>query len=96
MRLQTSEGHNMNSSQYLWEALNSPLVIKFVLVLLIALCCYDVLRKRRKKQQQRAGVIVAADARERHEWRYARRALKGVQIILIGWFLWTLIRALLA
>ncbi|ELY2797545.1 hypothetical protein SNN58_001006 [Cronobacter dublinensis] len=85
----------MNSSQYLWEALNSPLVIKFVLVLLIALCCYDMLRKRRK-QQQRAGVIMDADARERHEWRYARRALKGVQIMLLGWFLWTLIRALLA
>lgn len=86
----------MNSSQYLWEALNSPLVIKFVLVLLIALCCYDVLRKRRKKQQQRAGVIVDADARERHEWRYARRALKGAQIIFFCWLLWTLIRALLA
>ncbi|MDT3665665.1 hypothetical protein ROK90_06495 [Cronobacter dublinensis] len=86
----------MNSSQYLWEVLSSPLVIKLVLVLLIALCCYDMLRKRRKKQQQRAGVIVDADARERHEWHYARRALKGVQIILLGWFLWTLIRALLA
>jgi len=40
-------------------------------------------------------VIAAADARERHAWRYARWALRGVQITLGIYLLWTAVRFIL-
>ncbi|WP_171998514.1 hypothetical protein [Cronobacter sp. JZ38] len=93
-----SEGQKMKSSDYRWEAcfgLNSLLFIKLVLVLLLVLCCRDVLRKRKKKQQPLADAIADADAREQREWRYARWALKCGQIIATVYLLWSFVRALL-
>lgn len=59
----------------------------------IAAVWFDFRPNKRKKNAD--PVIAEADERERHSWRYPRRAVRMIQFLLGVWLLWQLIRFIL-
>ena len=49
-----------------------------------------------KRKQNPDPAIASADARERHDWRYARWGIRTVQFLLVIYLLWIIIRFILA
>jgi len=87
----------MNNINWNWEThfnIDSSVLFKIGVVILLFLWGFDELRKRRKKKPCVEASILKANARERHEWRYVRYPFKVIKIAFTLYILWSLIQYL--
>ena len=88
----------MHNTSWSWEThfnIDSLVLLKILVVLIIIIGVRETLRWRRRKRQDPGGAISQANARERHEWRYVRRAFTLIQIAFGLYILGSLIQFLL-
>jgi len=88
----------MHNTSWSWEThfnIDSLVLLKILVVLIIIIGVRENLRWRRRKRQNPGGAISQANARERHEWRYVRRAFTLIQIAFGLYILGSLIQFLL-
>ena len=88
----------MHNTSWSWEThfnIDSLVLLKILVVLIIIIGVRENLRWRRRKRQDPGGAISQANARERHEWRYVRRAFTLIQIAFGLYILGSLIQFLL-
>lgn len=91
-----SEG--MNNINWNWEthfSIDSSVLLKIGVVILLLFWGFDELRKRRKKKPSIEASISEANARESHEWRYVRYPFKVIRVVFTLYILWSLIQYLL-
>ncbi|MFS7244689.1 hypothetical protein AB6880_03110 [Rahnella inusitata] len=65
----------MENTSWSWEThfdIDSLVLLKILVVLIIFIWIRETLRWRRRKRQDPGGAISQANARERHQWRYVR------------------------
>ncbi|KAB8307717.1 hypothetical protein EH227_17215 [Rouxiella chamberiensis] len=73
----------MSNTNWHWEAhfnIESSVLMKILVVLLLIYWGYAELQKRRKKRENPDVSIAKANARERNQWRYVRRLFRVLQI----------------
>lgn len=75
-------------------AMDNPLFLKALVVLLFAFWIWDLLKPKRKKQPEDPA-IAQADARERHMWRDVRWGFRVIQIACALYFVQMLVQFLL-
>ncbi|WP_413530997.1 hypothetical protein [Rahnella inusitata] len=88
----------MHNTSWSWEThfnIDSLVLLKILVVLIIIIGVRENLRWKRRKRQDPGGAISQANARERHEWRYVRRAFTLIQIAFGLYILGSLIQFLL-
>ncbi|EFO0980970.1 hypothetical protein DX649_24420 [Escherichia coli] len=71
------------------------LLLKAIVAVILALWAADALRTKRKKEHSNPA-IADADARERHQWRYARWGLRLIQIACALYFVLSAIKFILS
>lgn len=75
--------------------MDNKLFLKVFVVVMLVWCGWDVYRKKRKKVSVDAA-IAAADAQERYRWRHLIAGFRIIQFVIALYFIWSLIRILLA
>ncbi len=88
----------MNNTNWTWEThfnIDSSVLLKIVVVVLLLVWGCAELRKRREKKPNLEASISKANARERYEWRYIRYSFKVLQTAFILYILWSVIHYLL-
>ena len=73
--------------------MDNPILQKTIIVVILILWVIDEFRARKRKCSDPA--IEAADARERHEWRYLRWGFRAIQVAAIVYIFVQLIQVLL-
>lgn len=88
----------MNNTNWTWEThfnIDSSVLLKIVVVVLLLVWGCAELRKRREKKPNLEASISKANARERYKWRYIRYPFKVLQIAFTLYILWSVIHYLL-
>ncbi|NMC24728.1 hypothetical protein I2123_22475 (plasmid) [Rahnella inusitata] len=75
--------------------MDSLVLLKILVVLIIFIWIRETLRRRRRKRQDPGGAISQANARERHQWRYVRWVFILIQTAFGLYMLGSLIQFLL-
>ncbi|CAM3348625.1 TPA: hypothetical protein ACGBUC_001960 [Klebsiella variicola] len=73
--------------------MDNPIILKTIVSFILILWVIDVFRTRKRKRFDPA--IEAADARERHQWRYFRWAFRIIQVVAGVYIFVQLIQVLL-
>ena len=73
--------------------MDNPILQKTIIIFILILWIIDEFRAKKRKCSDPA--IEAADARERHEWRYLRWGFRLLQIAATAYFITQLIQFLL-
>lgn len=75
----------------------NTLLFKAIVILILVMSCWDFLRKRvNTKVAEPEDKIAAANARERHQWRYARWGWNLIQLACCLYFIFSAIRFILS
>ncbi|AZB50855.1 hypothetical protein BK817_27180 [Raoultella ornithinolytica] len=75
----------------------NTLLFKAIVILILVMLCWDFLRKRvNTKVAEPEDKIAAANARERHQWRYARWGWNLIQLACCLYFIFSAIRFILS
>lgn len=88
----------MENTSWSWEThfdIDSLVLLKILVVLIIFIWIRETLRWRRRKRQDPGGAISQANARERHQWRYVRWVFILIQTAFGLYMLGSLIQFLL-
>lgn len=88
----------MSNTNWHWEAhfnIESTVLMKILVVLLLIYWGYAELRKRRNKRENSDISIAKANARERNQWRYVRRFFQALQIAFALYLVGSTIKFLL-
>lgn len=88
----------MENTSWSWEThfdIDSLVLLKILVVLIIFIWIRETLRGRRRKRQDPGGAISQANARERHQWRYVRWVFILIQTAFGLYMLGSLIQFLL-
>ena len=72
---------------------NHLIVEKIIIIILLILWGFDTFRTRKRKRSEPA--IEAADASERHQWRYLRWGFRIIQVVAGVYIVVQLIQVLL-
>ena len=75
--------------------MDGNLMLKIFAVLAASVSVWLDFRPIKGKQNPNP-TIASADAHERHDWRYVRWAIRTVQLLLVIYLLWMIIRFILA
>lgn len=73
--------------------MDNPILQKTIIIFILILWVIDEFRVRKRKCSDPA--IEAADARERHEWRYLRWGVRTIQVAATVYIFVQLIQVLL-
>lgn len=75
--------------------MDNPVILKALVAVLLVLWVMNIFRKMKIKPHPNPA-IAAADAKERHHWRYARWGLKALQTVMALLIVTTLVKYLLS